>query len=413
MATGVTKYADVSSDAVSAYIIKRTLEIAEKQTVFKQFAQSEPLPSQNSKTVQFTRYNRLDLPLSPSEEDIDPTPQKLSVSTVTAVVDIWKATVTLTDVGMLTIAHPILQKTLNLLGIQSGELIDREIQNTLIGGTNIIFPGSVASRGALAGTDKLTKTTIRKIVKTHRKNGAKAWDGKNYIMVVDPGVEADIIDSIESAIQYKDIEPLLNEEIGRFGGCRFVRSNFIPELSLLADATYADSATAGSLTASTNYYFKVEGVNASTGMIEAISAQKIQATGVGITAIDVTFNAIATYVYNLYGSAVDGGPWYLIASQKAASSVYTVTAIPASGNQPQATPPSGVTVHISYLIGKESFAVVDLVGMSNFKVLITPANEVSDSNPTGSRRKVSWKAAFKTVILNQDYLARVESASGY
>jgi hypothetical protein len=60
-------------------------------------------------------------------------------------------------------------------------------------------------------------------------------------------------------------------------------------------------------------------------------------------------------------------------------------------------------------LGKEAFAVPELMSLQTF---LTP-KAASDSDPLVQRRKASWKVMFKAVICNENFLARIESASNY
>src|SRR3972149_2587433 len=99
----------LASDAVT-YIAEKTLAIAKRIVRFYDLADKAQLPSQNSKTFQYTRYDRLPLPITTLTEGTTPTSRALSISTVSATAEQWGDIVTLTDVAELTIKHKPLQK---------------------------------------------------------------------------------------------------------------------------------------------------------------------------------------------------------------------------------------------------------------------------------------------------------------
>ena len=72
-------------------------------------------------------------------------------------------------------------------------------------------------------------------------------------------------------------------------------------------------------------------------------------------------------------------------------------------------PASGVTVHQSWVFGKEAFSVIDLQKLQSF---VTPA-QASDSDPLVQRRKAGWKLMFKAVICNNNFMKRIETGSAY
>ena len=149
VAASLTSSAVLAADIIPLFIKERTLMLSERQLVLYQFGDKEMLPEGMGKTMQFTRYERLTLPLVPITEGQTPTPQQLTTATVQAIVDQWAAVVALTDVGILTVRHPVLRIAQDRISMQHSELIDREIQETLLGGTNVSFANGRTSRSTL------------------------------------------------------------------------------------------------------------------------------------------------------------------------------------------------------------------------------------------------------------------------
>jgi N4-gp56 family major capsid protein len=69
---------------------------------------------------------------------------------------------------------------------------------------------------------------------------------------------------------------------------------------------------------------------------------------------------------------------------------------------------STATVHTSYLFGKDAFAVTDLQSLQMYK---EGPGGVSD--PLHQKMTLGWKVGFKSVILNNNFMTRLESASAY
>ena len=68
---------------------------------------------------------------------------------------------------------------------------------------------------------------------------------------------------------------------------------------------------------------------------------------------------------------------------------------------------STVTVYPTYVMWEGAYGVADLQSLRTY---LTPAT-ASDSDPLAQRRKVGCKVAFWTIILQQDALVRIETAS--
>jgi hypothetical protein len=386
------------------------------------------LPQHNSKTIQFSRYPRLQLPSTPASEGVTPSSQQLSVETVTAVVDQWITIVTLTDLAVLTIKHPLVPIVTERLGILKAELVDREIQKVLLAADSAMFANGRASRAALASGDNLNSVEMRKAYKSLHRNGARKV-GANYIAIVDSEVSQDIgaDDMFHSAHELKDVSALYNNEIGEWMGFRVAVSNFIPTHTLIADADWTVAAAATGSWAGGDgktVYVKITRVESDFGFETDISNVDSEADLDDNEKLNVTFPAspASGVTYNVYVSDTNNtstdAHLRLVSSGNAPGSTLDVTTIitdfPEEADYPitaPASPSTGVTVHTSFMFGKETYAMVDLAG-DNLRVLVTPAGP-DKSDPADQRRPLALKGSFKAVVLNEDYLKRVESTSAF
>lgn len=69
---------------------------------------------------------------------------------------------------------------------------------------------------------------------------------------------------------------------------------------------------------------------------------------------------------------------------------------------------STATVHTSYLIGRNAYAVTDLQEIATYV-----EGPGGTNDPLNQRRTIGWKAGFKAVILNNSFMVRIESGSAY
>jgi N4-gp56 family major capsid protein len=300
-----TTTTQLSAD-LQTYFSKKLLVQAQYSTVLDQFGYSESIPSNSSKTISFTQYADLAPATTPLTEGTAPSDTQLSTSAITATVDQLGAYVTLTDLAELTVKHPATQKTTELLGVQAARSYDRTINSVVVAGTSVIYPGVVASRAGIAAGNVLTFSEIRKAVALLRNNGAQEFDDGNFVLVVDPSVETDLMgDTAFSNTVYRQSSPLQSNEfykgtITKFAGVTVVRSNNIPTIA------------------------------------------------------------------------------------------------------------STVTVHTSYCFGQNGYAVSDLQSLEMYK---EGPGGVAD--PLHQKMTMGWKLAFKSVILNNNFFVRLESASAY
>jgi N4-gp56 family major capsid protein len=230
----VTAAQDSSGLELQTFFDARTLEVAEMNLPLRQFAVVRPLPARHSKTIQFTRFEKLTVStvaatrataLKLTEGTVPSTPQAMTITTITATVDQWGAFIRIADLAELTFFHPVVEESLYLLGIQAAETIHYEIQTVLDAGTTVQYAGGKAARSSVAATDKMSTAEIIKAVKTLRNNSGRTFNGY-FVAVVHPNVEADLLRdaTFVEATRYAAAERLYKGEISRFYGCIFVRA---------------------------------------------------------------------------------------------------------------------------------------------------------------------------------------------
>jgi len=409
---------------VSLYIRDELLDIAEKNVVFAQHALMAPLPQHNGKTCQFSRYPRLSLPQVPATEGVTPTSVAISVETVQAITDQWILVVEHTDLAEITIKHPVVSITTDLLGIAQAELVDREIQKVLMAGSDVVFAnasaGSNTVRSNLATTDVVNSTEMRNLWAVLSRNGARRF-GTNYVFICDPEVSQDISAQSDfmNAHQLGQAKQLFNNQIGSWMGFDIEVSNFIPPVTLgtAGDWTVAAATITNSFANNDTVNVFLEAVNSSTGLVEKVYAVKVT-TVTTAEGVNVTVPSTTGFVYNVYVANATNDATVansqLFAEAQAPGTVVAVdnfTTSDASARRPQQAPSSGVEVHTSYAIGKESYGMVKLSG-DNLRVMMTDGKP-SDSDPAAQRRKISLKGSFKSVVLNGDWVQRIESGSAF
>lgn len=87
------------------------------------------------------------------------------------------------------------------------------------------------------------------------------------------------------------------------------------------------------------------------------------------------------------------GAWYGI-------KVYRSNVIP--------TIASTATVHTSYVVGRNAYAVTKLQDLQTYV-----EGPGGNADPLHQRRTIGWKTGFKSVILNNNFMTRIESGSAY
>lgn len=430
----------LAADVVGTYLADTLLERGEKNMVFYDICKKERLPNRMGEVIQFTRFERLAIPTRPLEEGVTPSPTRMKLSKVTAMLDQWGMHTAITDRAEITLKHPALQEARDLLAMAHEELVDREIQVVVMGSTNVTYPGTITARSSITSADVVTTIMLRKIVSALRRGGAGGaatpFDSRGFRGIIGPELEADISadPTFLNAGTFSQVATLRDFDIGKWMGIWWERSNFIPVFTAMAAGDVTESAvTGGSIpagatgfTASSTVRIKVTRRDPDTGFEEDIYAEAAVTNAAAFAVQIVVEDTAITAKYRLYSTLQDGATGtatlqvgeinhttgadttlYLVKTGSGlASNVFVVTGTGA------VAPPDNpaVNVHTGYVFGKNAVACVNLGdGMEAFFV----PRKASESDPLAQRARAGWKRMFKACVLNPDYFRRFEAASNY
>ena len=215
---------------------KALIELATPKLVHGQLAQKKPIPANGGKTIQFRKFEPLAPALTPITEGVTPAGNKLAVTAFDATVDQYGDFVEFTDMIDLTAVDPIVTQALKLLSDQAAKTLDTLTREEIASNDRAIFSSKVSASGeetavqgrsALDATAKLKVKDILKAVAMLEGHDVPKYDGENYVAIIHPYAVFDIMNdtSWEDIQNYATPENRLKGEIGRIGGCRFVKSS--------------------------------------------------------------------------------------------------------------------------------------------------------------------------------------------
>jgi hypothetical protein len=104
-------------------------------------------------------------------------------------------------------------------------------------------------------------------------------------------------------------------------------------------------------------------------------------------------------------SGPTSGPYAGQAIGIAPSTAVTITGL-GLFQVPPAAPATGVTVYRTYVFGKEAFATLKLMNVQWFRL-----SDADKSDPLNQLRLIGYKYMEGWVILNQNFLAAIESTA--
>jgi len=236
------------------------LDNARDELVYTQLGKKVALPENKGRTIEFRRWKRL-ADVSTLTEGVIPTGKKMSIVAITATLTQFGDYVAISDI---LDAHGIEDTKLGAveeLGAAMGLTLEKNVRNTLMAGTNILFadamngstyvstPSDEAGLQTALGdyTCNLTARVINKAV-TQLKKGAQMvkYSGGYYVAVVHPDVAEDLRNDAAwiEAHKYSAAEEIFNGEIGRMHGVRFLESNIAPVIKKTSPSqTYATFKT--------------------------------------------------------------------------------------------------------------------------------------------------------------------------
>lgn len=442
-----TNTASTFSADLRNYIAEKVLPLAKRQLTAYQFADKLRLPENMGTTYTATRYSRLNLPFAPLSEGVASVGSTMTISQSQGVAQQWGASVAITDVAEITIAHDVFKQGIKLTAMQLSETMERNAYtgtNGIMSGTNINYANSKASRALLLATDVLSPHEINRAVNTLEMSGAPRFGGNSeesynvdakqkkgetnphYVAIVSPAASQDMRENstVATAWSFSDINRLYTNEIGEWSGVRFTKSNMIPSWTGVALVSGTPAATGGAL-ANSAYQIQVTGSPALTSMETRIYQQTtaLGATGGTSGSISVTLPTLAGYVFNIYITAAGGqtmiglakcasgptsGPLSGMATQLASGAVVVLTDVAQNVQVPPAAPATGVTVYPTFVFGQNAYGAVEL-DKAKFEYL-TGADK---SDVHNQLRLISWKIFYGMIMLNQAFMMRIESGSAF
>lgn len=441
----VNNSSQLQADIVG-FIQDELLDLTVKELVVYQFAEKLTLDKGRGITYTATRFNRLTLPFAPLSEGVPPPGETITISQVSATALQWGDTVTITDVLEMTIYHPVMKEVINLLGLQVKETFERNTFNALMAGTQVNYVNTRGSRAALVAGDVLdTNTVIRTNaalitlgarrflgdemtdIMIDAEKGGKDADANprtqpHYTAVIHPLVAADFGQNA-TVIQvwgYSSPNRIYNFEVGEWRGIRFCESNMVPSWTGVAQIN-GTAGTAGNLATNATYYIVV---TAQDTLLQYESRIYQVSTAANVTgpngSVSVALPNISGFTFNVYigtttspanlGVCALGpttGPLAGQATQLAPNQTVIITGIGVA-QTPPAAPATGLTVYPTFVFGRGGYGQVILDDIST-----TYLDQADKLDKLNQQRVAGWKAMYGTIILQNIYIARIESVSGF
>lgn len=231
--TGATSDAgsgQLTNQVLTAYQ-RRALFALRDELIFDQFATVRPGNLTSPGTpVQFLIWADLSTATTPLSETVDVDAVGLSDSTVTITPKeygnaVLKTVRIMTDNYLLSWDADVA----NILSWNMVETIDELARTALDAASNKTY-SNAGGEGAITATDVITAAAVRQRHAELRRDNARPISGMQYTCVIAPEVAYDLKQETGDAgwlvpAAYVDTERIYNNELGTFGGFRFIESN--------------------------------------------------------------------------------------------------------------------------------------------------------------------------------------------
>ncbi len=443
----------ITSKDQEKYLVAKLLERSFNKLVMNAVCDNLPMREGAGDTAYMVRYKRMNVPVESLTEGVTPDASMIDLDEVTVQLDQWGDYLILTDVVQLTTKHPLLQEARKLLADNAARVLDREITLVMLAGTTIqYFDGSVASRPAIINSMIMNNDVIGKVNVTLSRAGAspmgvnredsKEDDSDNYnkemtyIAICGPEVKQDILRPnvnfgtfIQNNVYNQKGTGVTVGAIGKWAGCLWIETNFIPVFTLFGNKTTASgtgaapnsmtgvtltATTGGSLTSATAYGYKIVRRSKLRGFPENISIAHTITPGGSNTRLDFAFDA--NYYYDVYAGITPFGDTdlklvgvgYTNETLHLDAITTSTTTAPANINATGAADDASA-VHPVFIVGENAMA---WCGFYKPRFLVSPEGP-TNTDPLAQRRTIGFKFYGKAVIKNNDFMLRLELACSF
>lgn len=209
-----------------------------RQNYFDAVANVKPADSgERGSAVQFIKWTEMSVNTTELSQTADITATTLADATVTVTLREYGDGMESTAKVRLTSYLDIDRDAANLIGYAAGASQDALARDVLVGGTNVIYPGTVVSRATVGPTNTATANKLREMKAKLRSGNSRPTDDGFFRGFVDSKVVYDLkAETGETGWSYPHSlnisENVLNGDMGVFDGVRWIE---VPEVKTYAN----------------------------------------------------------------------------------------------------------------------------------------------------------------------------------
>lgn len=215
------------TNLMSTYYDKVFLERAELALTYDVGAQKKNLPTNSGKTVYFNRFSPLAVATSALTEAAVPTAVDMSSTIVSATVADYGTYAKVGSLFSMTSVDEGLKEHVAVMGQNAGETLDTLLAAALSASNTAQLAGAKSNITAVAATDTVSGSEIRKAIRTLKKNKAKTFANGMFKGIIAASAAYDLRGNTEwlDASRYTDASNIKSGQLGKLHGVEFYETN--------------------------------------------------------------------------------------------------------------------------------------------------------------------------------------------
>lgn len=196
---------------------------------FTQFAvQKTDLQAQSGLTVKVTIYDNLAMG-GKLDENVPISTQTLSTSQKEITVTEFGNAVAVTELLLQASFDDVMGSAAKLLGMDYAKVVDNELKNTVLGGTQVVYAGGKTARNQITADDLFDSDVVKDCVEVLATNNAGKFANDYYVCFVHPHHSRGLRDNGEF-MEVTSYGKQYAGEIGRIHDVVFIETTQMPIL---------------------------------------------------------------------------------------------------------------------------------------------------------------------------------------
>lgn len=225
----VATYSGLTAEQRTFYELT-LLEMAKKNlphAAFGQLGISTTIPKNQGMTISWRRFNALSPATTPLTEGTTPAGSDISVTSLTAAVQMYGDFVKFTDVLQTAGIDPVVVQLSEVLGYQAGLTVDTLARDALVADLTQIYAGDATSINTIDAADVLAPDDILQALAIIKGNDGRPFSNGRYVVILGPKAEYDLLqdatfrDELKDAYVRGEENPVVSGYIGTWMGADF------------------------------------------------------------------------------------------------------------------------------------------------------------------------------------------------